>query len=269
MLTKLLEGSAKDELDSRGISPTDIGTHSLRKGSSSYSSSGSTACPSAVAVHLRAGWNVGGVTDRYLRYEGAGDMYVGRTVCGLPITHAEFAILPPHFTERNLLINQTITECFANLADNMHQVAEFTLASVVFHREYLVNNLPQNHLLFYTPLFTNWRRMKELSNLVDCHLPKANDVLKATGVPPHIMQLNKIKEISDNISKIIPAIEKSTKDAIAGLVNVLEERAIGANTVTYEGLSKSINNTLTSVLKDTGLLDLVNQNQVQQPKNKH
>ncbi|OWY98832.1 hypothetical protein PHMEG_00030295, partial [Phytophthora megakarya] len=44
-----------------------------------FYSSGSTACPSAVAVHLRAGWSKGGVQDRYLRHDAAGDMFVGRT----------------------------------------------------------------------------------------------------------------------------------------------------------------------------------------------
>ncbi|KAJ8578939.1 hypothetical protein ON010_g261 [Phytophthora cinnamomi] len=40
---------------------------------------GSTACPPAVAVHLRAGWAMGGVHGRYLRHDAAGDMFVGRT----------------------------------------------------------------------------------------------------------------------------------------------------------------------------------------------
>jgi len=46
----------------------DIETHSARKGASTFCSSGSTSCPSGVAVHLRAGWAMGGVQDRYLQY---------------------------------------------------------------------------------------------------------------------------------------------------------------------------------------------------------
>ena len=57
---------------------TDIGTHSIRKGACTYTSSGTTACPSATAVHLRAGWTLGGVQNTYLRYDGAGDMHIGR-----------------------------------------------------------------------------------------------------------------------------------------------------------------------------------------------
>jgi hypothetical protein len=57
----------------------------------------STACPSATAVHLRCGWQLGGVQDRYFRYAEAGDEYVGRTVTGLNVHSAAFGMLPPHF----------------------------------------------------------------------------------------------------------------------------------------------------------------------------
>jgi hypothetical protein len=68
------------ELKARGIDPNMIGTHSTRKGAASYCASGSTAGPSLVAISLRTGWILEGVTNRYIRYEGAGDQFVGRTV---------------------------------------------------------------------------------------------------------------------------------------------------------------------------------------------
>jgi hypothetical protein len=89
--------NVEDELNRRGIDSDDIGTHSIRKASSTFCASGSTACPSSTAIHLRAGWSFGGVQNTYLRYESAGDMYVGRTVSGLPLDSYKFAILPPHF----------------------------------------------------------------------------------------------------------------------------------------------------------------------------
>jgi hypothetical protein len=55
-------------LASNGLKPEDIGTHSGRKGAATYASSGSTSGPSAAAIHLRAGWAMGGVQDTYLRY---------------------------------------------------------------------------------------------------------------------------------------------------------------------------------------------------------
>ncbi|ETK72455.1 hypothetical protein F441_20896 [Phytophthora nicotianae CJ01A1] len=101
-LYRLLEDEMVSvELKRRGVNPSDLGTHSMRKGAATYCASGSTACPSSTAVHLRAGWSLGGVQNTYLRYEAAGDMHVGRTVAGLLTNSCEFAILPPHFVEQD------------------------------------------------------------------------------------------------------------------------------------------------------------------------
>ena len=133
MIRLLDTPEGRSELTARGMTADDLGTHSMRKGSATYASSGSTACPSSTAIHLRAGWALGGVQDTYLRYESAGDMFVGRTVSGLPTTQAAFAILPPHFKERNGLVDGMIRDCFPNLPSSAKKVAEFVLASVVYH----------------------------------------------------------------------------------------------------------------------------------------
>ncbi|ETL94245.1 hypothetical protein L917_07751 [Phytophthora nicotianae] len=55
-LRRVLESAGlKNELDRVGVRCGDIGTHSMRKEAATYCSSGSTACPSAIAVHLRTG----------------------------------------------------------------------------------------------------------------------------------------------------------------------------------------------------------------------
>ena len=93
MLSNLLEDEeVLEDLKEFSCNPKEIGTHSMRKGAATYCASGSTECPSAASIHLRAGWTLGGVQDTYLRYEKAGDYYVGRTVCGLPVGKPEFAI---------------------------------------------------------------------------------------------------------------------------------------------------------------------------------
>ena len=80
-----------------GVDVADIGVHSIRKGASSYVSGGSTCAPPQVATNIRAGWTMGGVQDTYLRYEAAGDQYVGRVVSELPISSPKFAALPQRF----------------------------------------------------------------------------------------------------------------------------------------------------------------------------
>ena len=55
ILNKVLKASCLHELKSRGFTPEDIGTHSIRKGATSYCSGGSTAGPSGTAINLRGG----------------------------------------------------------------------------------------------------------------------------------------------------------------------------------------------------------------------
>ena len=64
ILSRLLEEEdVKNRLMERGYDPKEIGTHSMRKGASTFCSSGSTECPSAAAVHLRAGWSLGRLNE--------------------------------------------------------------------------------------------------------------------------------------------------------------------------------------------------------------
>ena len=78
-----------------GINVDNIGVHSIRKGAATYVSSGSTCAPPQVATNIRAGWTMGPIQDTYLRFESAGDQYVGRVISGLPLSSSEFAAMPP------------------------------------------------------------------------------------------------------------------------------------------------------------------------------
>jgi hypothetical protein len=101
----------KDELRRCGIDSNDLGTHSTRKGASSYVVSGSTACPSFISIMLRAGWTLGAVLAWYLHYNEAGDKYTGRSVTGLPMNKSLFAILPPFFPSSDPVINWHFQIC--------------------------------------------------------------------------------------------------------------------------------------------------------------
>lgn len=58
---------------------------------------------------------MGRVPDVYLRYESAGDQFVGRTVCGLPPLKSAFGLLPPFFTTLNETFDTAMAACFPNL----------------------------------------------------------------------------------------------------------------------------------------------------------
>jgi hypothetical protein len=143
----------------RGIEKEDLGTHSMRKGAATYCSSGSTACSPSTAIHLRAGWALGGVQDRYMRYESAGDMYVGRTVSGLPIEEPEFAVLPPRFKPCEA-VSRAMKLCFPNIPRKLNFVGQFALASIVCHKEFLLRTLYKTHPVIRSPLFRSPRLLK-------------------------------------------------------------------------------------------------------------
>ena len=187
------------ELTSRGINGNDLGTHSLRKGAATFCASGSTACPSSTAVHLRAGWSLGGVQNTYLRYEAAGDMFVGRTVCGLPIDSHEFSILPPHFASRTDTISQAIRVMFPNAPPSFDFILEFALASLVYHADYLKSSLSSTHPLFLTPLFSSQNMRSQLHALVQCGHHNVSSRIYPTGIPPHVAILTQMNNLESKI----------------------------------------------------------------------
>lgn len=167
------------ELKLLGLKPEDVGSHSCRKGSATYASSGTTACPSSAAVNLRAGWSFPGVEGTYKRFDGAGDQHVGRTVALLPVTSSQFMTLAPFFGRHSAeaaavgdvgaLITAAIETGFgAHLPASLMAVAEHALASVLFHYEHLVAVLPAQHRLFGNPLLHNEARRQQLQRLVIC-----------------------------------------------------------------------------------------------------
>ncbi|ETK88726.1 hypothetical protein L915_07061 [Phytophthora nicotianae] len=181
-----------EELHRRGVDRDELGTHSMRKGAVTYCASASTACPSSTAVHLRAGWSLGGVQNTYLRYESAGDMHVGRTVSGLPPDSHEFAVLPPHFEERDETIENAIDCVFPGMPANLTYIGEFCLASLVYHEPYLRLNIPKCHPLFEPPLFQHPTLLSDLLAKLR-GIKDRSGRLHATGVPPYVAILGKMK----------------------------------------------------------------------------
>lgn len=238
-----------EELQRNGIQPRDIGSHSSRKGASTFVSSGSTACPPAAAVNLRAGWLMGGVTDTYVRYEAAGDMYVGRTVSGLPMNKAEFALLPPYFhdgDENMDIVSNAITLMYPQLPPNLYQVAEYCLASLVYHAQFIMTWMPANHAIFETAIFRDSTLMSALKEFVICELPSTKSKIQATGVPPHVMLLQDMGRMLDGLEGQKEALKESVTGVIEGIVQELEDRAIGAGTVTRHGLEDMLMSCLTA-----------------------
>ena len=73
----------KVEQQKLGVQHGDLGTHSCRKGVGTMVSAGCTLSPPIILVCIRCGWVMGGVKDKHLKYEAAGDQYVVRYASGL------------------------------------------------------------------------------------------------------------------------------------------------------------------------------------------
>ena len=74
-----------------------IGTHSACKGAATLAASGCIISPSMASICTRAGWTLGGIRDKCIKYKFAGDQFLGRTVCGLNSLVKEFSTSPPFF----------------------------------------------------------------------------------------------------------------------------------------------------------------------------
>ena len=244
--------SVSEELNRRSIDPKDLGTHSMRKGAATYCSSGSTAGPSSSAIHLRAGWALGGVQDTYIRYEAAGDMYVGRVVSGLPIDKPEFDMVCPRFPRSDSDdVVETVKKIFKNIPANLIAIGEKVLASLVFHSEFLLSTLPRNHPVLQNQLFRDASLLSSLKSRVICDDGNTRD-LPSTGIPPHTNILREMKTMISEMKLIRPKIDESVEKTVDGIIGVLEDRAISAGTVTRDGLQQLLSQELQKFLGSRG-----------------
>ncbi|KAG5181562.1 hypothetical protein JKP88DRAFT_246130, partial [Tribonema minus] len=181
----------------------------------------SSACPSSTAVSLRAGWVQPGVEDTYKRFEAARDQYVGRCCAGLPMTSPEFMIMPPiisRFDERGVprsgvteLVMDAITASFGErVPDNLLQVAEHALASVLYHWDFLRATLPANHRLFANVFLLDDMRRTQLQNLVTCFMGNSAEARREqqtpTGLPPHVMLLAEMRETRAEVAALVKSL---------------------------------------------------------------
>lgn len=197
----------RDLLAGVGLDPCDLGTHSVRKGSATYCSSGSTSCPSQSSIRLRAGWSTGAVHETYCQYEQARDQHVGRTASGLPVDGPEFAILPPHFENVDDTATRAIRQVFLVLHSKAPSVANFCLASLVYHDAFLETTLPSTHPLRQTQYFQNTCMKSDLAPLVACRPSLAHKTMKATGVPPFVSVLVYMKSVMVELRGLAEAVQ--------------------------------------------------------------
>lgn len=210
----------KKSLGEFALTEDSIGTHSFRKGSTTFAAGGTTAAPPIIAICNRAGWNIGDVLGRYLKMESASDRYLGRVVAGLNPLSSKFAVLPPHWvpsltSEDERLISSTIESVFSTFLhsicfypregpyaesltprprgaehrDRILPVLKMLLASIVFHSTSIMSRMPPQSKLHEISLFNRDEGvLAKLRSLVTLD----GGVIKPTGIPAHVTLFNQL-----------------------------------------------------------------------------
>lgn len=167
---------------------------------------------------------MGGVQDRYLRYEAAGDMIVGRMVSGLPINSAEFSILPPHFQTIDESLS-SILNCafpFAKKFVNMIPIVRHGLASVLYHKRFLEGLIDLHHVLRSSFVFREQINLEVLCGFQSM-------IMVPTGIPSHVTTLSEIRDLKSECARLPEII-------LTGVDDILEKKSVSAGSITPANL---------------------------------
>lgn len=244
-----LVGKNKDEIISMGIDPGELGVHSIRKGAATYACSGTTCSPSIGAVCNRAGWTMGQVKDIYMRYEAAQDQYVGRIVAGLNIHSFEFSVSPPYFQSSevdNTIVKEDMKVTFPFVIEIKHfLVMRFCLASLFYSKDFLLEKLgnesPLRSICCLRPGGINsqirWVRTKFAHEDVETQL-------KICGIPPHVVQLEKLEQIRQVLATSTrehhASIVSAHEELLRSFRHELDSRSIGGGQITVSRIEDMI-----------------------------
>ena len=117
---------------------------------------------------MGAGWTVGRVKEKYLKYENAGDELVGRILTGIPPTSYEFGISPV---------------CFKQTTENLNDVDNFVI--------------PAPYPLAQFLYFAFCGHCPNYFSFVKTSSPWQNEIDSPviTGIPIHFSLLNRLMEV--------------------------------------------------------------------------
>lgn len=131
---------------------------------------------------------------------------MGRAASGLPLTDRNFAALPPHFlpgeTALSRAVYDDILPGFRDYPECFRTVTSYLLASLVYHRKFISENLPSDHPIFLSRVWTTGIIDRLESKL---HAGCGRNVVSsmtATGVPPTLVIANQMELLSDKVESL-------------------------------------------------------------------
>lgn len=134
------------------------------------------------------------------------DQYCGRVVTGLDITDPNFDVLPPHFMIGSPILPagrrwSDYLPAFTDLPASFQSILPYLLAALIYHRDFLDQELAANHPLRMSAVWTSGllqdaqMRQRVLSGQ-GTH-PVSGMV--ATGIPPHVILQKRIASLEDTV----------------------------------------------------------------------
>ena len=226
----------EEELKMFGVNVGNLGTHSCRKGVASMVAAGCTVSPPIVSLCIRAGWVMGGVKDRYLKYESAGDQYVGRCASGLDQLSKNFAVSPPYFdfssledelsvVQKKIEIAQWLKVRLTGEREGRVSPQTFNLltcafASLCFHYDFLDKSISQDNALRASPFFKDIPDSIQTLAKISFPWNKTVDTPKLTGVPPHVLLMAELETLQLKFDQMRTDIKNDMKA-------IMDERGVG------------------------------------------
>jgi hypothetical protein len=174
-----------------------LSAHGLQEGSATHVSSATTVPPPIASIMNHGDWLLGKVLDIYWQFSETGDAYLGRCLAGLDPNSSNFSGLPPHWNVASPLEDDNIKEAMQLMYADILQVHQTMtgvlvcmLASVVYTADWLIEVSSTNpgHPFSAIPLLQSPTLLARLKTKVT--LEPTESMRQATGVPPHVVQLN-------------------------------------------------------------------------------
>ena len=251
----------RDEIQTLfGMRYTDIGSHSIRKGTISYLSN-LPGGPQQASICIRAGWTMGTVKDAYMRYMEAGDAFAGRCLAGLNLLSADFACSTPLFLHQ---VQESVDYDASRLSNAMkiqlagiHRLpskilfSHLCFASFLHHRR-AVLRLPSNHVVRESCAVL---KDDGLLSFLDANKkvlliarPWTHPTIKLAGIPPHAAYLAEMEAQKTETRGLVEKFHGK-------LVDLLDEREIGTGPMAPERLKGIISESLKDIRQALKAMD--------------
>jgi len=131
---------------------------------------------------------MGPIQDTYLRFESAGDQYVGRVVSGLPLSSSQFAAMPPEFG--TVEDGEIAFDLFPHLPQHMNCVVKYLSASLLKAIDYFITIIPSNHAFLQTSFMSNISKHTGIKNRIKIRYAWEDEVTVEVVNPTMIDQEN-------------------------------------------------------------------------------